>query len=176
MRHFIHTVENAQEGLATSPVLALISKAQHEFGADKLRSGNCGTFALALGAILSEVGIPFKIGILFNQGKLEPGTHFGTQTIILAETDIYHVAVIIGNRIYDGDGEISEQAFASYAAQYGDRHPGGYLVDFDDEYLRTLIEGETNWSIPPKVFEGAMRKMVESAQREATRIEAAARG
>lgn len=153
MRKFIDILTETENA-----ILALIGKAQAKFGAAKLYGGNCGTFAIALGTILTEMEIDFKVGILFNQDRMEPGEAFSTQAIIEAETDIYHVAIVIGNRIYDGDGEITEQAFVDYATAYADSNPGGYLVVFDDRWLRSLVENETNWSIPPAAFEKAMRR------------------
>jgi hypothetical protein len=153
VRNWITLLEND----AGPIVLGLIAKAQNKFGADRLYGGNCGTFAYALGSILKEMGIEFKVGILFNQGRMEEGEKFSTESIIMAETEIYHMVIVIENRIYDGDGEISEQQFVDYAKPYDDPLPGGYLCDFDDRYLPSLIEGETNWSIVPADFGGAMR-------------------
>lgn len=153
MRDFINIIESE----TCVPLLELIKKAQEKFGAQNLYSGNCGSFAIALGAILSEMNIDFKVGILFNQDRMEEGDAFSTQAIIEAETDIYHMAIVIGNRLYDGDGEISEQDFVDYAKAYADDNPGAYLVDYSDRWLKSLVENETNWTIPPSVFEKAMR-------------------
>jgi hypothetical protein len=133
-------------------LLSKIKLAQGTFGADRLSGGNCGTFAMALGAICEDEGVPFSYSIVFEENDLIEDVIDLTE----AEPDIYHVILETGGTWYDGDGIASVDSLLGIAAEYGDDNPGVFTEVASNGLMGRIVRNETNWDIPIPEFYGVM--------------------
>lgn len=128
----------------------LIEKAAEEFGRINLSNGNCGQFALALSQKLIDKGIKPSIGVLhkyYDDIK-------DIDDLASEEIPIYHIVVIVNDKIYDATGEITTLDLLNFSVrEYRDNDPA-YIkeIDIDEMSLHSIIESETNWYISKEKF------------------------
>ncbi len=146
-------VENAS-GDGSVEALAAIEKAAKKFGRHALSGGNCGTFSLALATHLRDLGFSPEIAFIFRYRDDVDCKYKRIADVIELETDIYHVVVTLGDRMFDATGETSLGTLIHLATtQYGDREPGFWPhAKIDDRELRSLIEHDTDWSVTSSAF------------------------
>lgn len=147
----MHDILREDDG--STLALSLIDKAAKRFGRDRLSGGNCGTFALALAMALQEQGLAPTLAFSYR----EKGRCDTIEEVIEAETDIYHVVVMLGERMFDATGETNADALLRLARmEYGDRRPSFFRdIAVDDFAMHQLISTETNWSINTGTFRAA---------------------
>tara|TARA_Y100001970_G_scaffold230616_1_gene286379 strand:- start:120 stop:602 length:483 start_codon:yes stop_codon:yes gene_type:complete len=129
-------------------LLSKIKLAQEAFGTGRLSGGNCGTFAMALGAICEDNGISHSYGIIFEDSDLIESEVDLTE----AEPDIYHVFLEAGSTWYDGDGIASVDSLLGIAAEYGDDNPGFFQGIANTGLVGRIVRNETDWDIPTPEF------------------------
>lgn len=133
--------------------LALINKGAQKFGRSRLAAGNCGTFALALAWSLREKGFRPSLGFLyrFEEGNIDD--------LASSEPDIYHVVMMLGDRMFDAAGEIDvNDLLALSMREYRDPEPGFLQhVGMDEPAALSLIENDTNWSINTGTLRAALK-------------------
>jgi hypothetical protein len=130
-------------------VLNLIKKASDYFGQDSLYGGNCGTFALALAEYINQ---PCYI-LIFCQNDFEDMEDVAITDLIASEPRIYHCAVSIDGKIYDGDGSIDTNHIADWIFdEYDDDDPLLLRYPSSEVKLDTLIGNDTDWNISVGVF------------------------
>ena len=128
-------------------IIDYIQKAQHKLGNSSLYGGNCGTFAKS---IVEAVKSPLlRYAILFR----DDASIVDEDTLLNAETDIYHIVVEYDNKFYDGDGEITSDEMLHLAeTEYNDSDPG-FLHDIaPSNIIDRIINNDTNWTISAQQF------------------------
>lgn len=131
-------------------ILEIINKSARNFGVINLSSGNCGQFALALADKLINKGYKASIGILHKYDEEVGDLH----DLASEEVDIYHVVVVVDDKIFDGTGKITTEDLIQFAIkEYRDDSPS-YItaIDVDELALHTIIDFETNWNIKKEIF------------------------
>lgn len=156
MRKSINLFEMDDEN-GSFQALSLIDAAAEKFGRYNLAAGNCGTFALALSNNLRSRGYKPTIALLHRWYEEDDYSN-GIDGLVETDPDIYHVVVMMGDKMFDASGETSISDLLSLSIrEYKDKNPGFIRdIGIDEEALHTIIEHDTNWSIPVKVFEKAM--------------------
>jgi len=129
-------------------LLSKINSAQEAFGAGRLSGGNCGTFAMALGAVCEDNGMAHSYGIVFEDNDLIENETDLTE----AEPDIYHIFLETGGNWYDGDGIASVDSLLGIAAEYGDDNPGVFTEIANTSLVGQIVRNETNWDISTPEF------------------------
>ena len=100
-------------------------------------SGNCGMYAIALAKKALDNKKTPSIAISTNTDDLDE--------LMYGEPDIYHVAVIIDGRMYDGSGEINQNTLENYGRfLYNDPNPIILELEFNDDLIK-MIRQQTNW-------------------------------
>jgi hypothetical protein len=156
IRKIITLIETAGSD-GSREALTLVDKAAKKFGRARLTAGNCGTFALALATCLREQG--FIPNIAFIYRWMEDVDSIDIDVLAEHEPDIYHVVVMLGDRMFDFSGETNVDGLMAFSVrEYRDREPG-FLRDIgmDEPAIHSLIEHDTNWSITTAAFLQAMR-------------------
>lgn len=128
-------------------ILEYIHKAQRKFGNSLLYGGNCGTFAKS---IIETIKSPLlRYAILFRDDE----SIVDENTLLNAETDIYHIVVEYNNKFYDGDGEITPNELLHFAkTEYNDYYPG-FLSDIaPSKVVNRIIDNDTNWTLSVQQF------------------------
>jgi len=101
-------------------------------------SGNCGMYAVALGKKAQEQGKNVAIVVISNVENEDE---------LLEEPDIYHVAVEIDGKLYDGSGEASLQEISNF---YGGKIYGRNSVNVSylalDKNTINMLRQNTNWN------------------------------
>lgn len=120
-------------------------------------SGNCGMFALALREVLGSGDLVF----VTNGSSPEYATDDDAEeNLMLGEPDIWHVALKVGDKLYDGTGEITIDDLDEIAyREYGDVEP--FLTvwsDVNEPEFYKIIRNNTNWFIDKDEFVNAMIK------------------
>jgi len=133
-------------------LLSKIKLAQGTFGADRLSGGNCGTFAMALGAICEDEGVPFSYGIVYEDSDLIEDEVDLTE----AEPDIYHMFLESAGKWYDGDGIADVDSLLGIAAEYGNDNPGVFTEVANTGLVGRIVRNETDWDIPAPEFYNVM--------------------
>ena len=103
-------------------------------------SGNCGMYAIALAKKALDNKKTPSIVISTNTDDLDE--------LMYGEPDIYHVAVIIDGKLYDGSGEINQNTLEAYGrALYNNPNPIILELEFNDDLIK-MIRQQTNWDTP----------------------------
>jgi len=129
-----------------------IEKLQEQIN-KKYFGGNCGMFAIALAKKSLDYKKTPVITVITNAENLEE--------LMNRDIDIYHIAVEIDGKIYDGDGETNLEKLGNFAYDfYGDSSPYCYYLDFNDACI-TMIRRQTNWNIYWQEFYKEMKGVEE---------------
>lgn len=138
--------------------LTLVEKCQKKYG-KKLYGGNCGTFALALGSYLSEIGVESNVVVFSDFWSGEPGNPVSASDISAYEPRVYHIALSVNGVLYDGDGVVTEGHILDWIeAEYADDEVTINNFPLKSKGVETLINNDTNWSIPVSKFYKFMNK------------------
>lgn len=145
--------ESKEQGIDLDKLCKDLNKKHYAFG------GNCGFFALAIARELSKRGIDSSIIIAsdMDEEDVESVRSYGDN-----EPDIYHVAIKVGDKIYDGNGETSIQSLKDIAEEeYGDLQPTilehSYSKDNDDDF-RFAFEWSTNYDVDAEYYQELIEK------------------
>jgi len=112
-------------------------------------SGNCGMYAIALAKKALDNKKTPSIAISTNIDDLDE--------LMYGEPDIYHVAVIIDGKLYDGSGEINQNTLEAYGrALYNDPNPIILELEFNDDLIK-MIRQQTNWDTPWQEYYNDMK-------------------
>lgn len=119
----------------------------------KLDGGNCGMFSLALyNYAIDNIGVSPSI-IIFSDYDGKYGNTPSSRDLLELELMIYHVALRIGNQIYDGSGITSIQNIKSWiVTEYNDNNPSINEYSKVDNSLISLITNDTNWDTSANKF------------------------
>ncbi len=105
-----------------STTLSFIERAADKLGRDRLAGGNCGTFSLALAYCLKDLGKIPTLGFLYR--FFEEDNISDIDGLAGTDPDIYHVVVMLGDRMFDASGETNVNALVALSLRaYGDREP-----------------------------------------------------
>lgn len=156
IRRWMRMAENVGSD-GSSEALVFIGKAARKFGRARLSGGNCGTFALALATRLKEIGLRPTIAFIYRWHEEENFSN--VDDLVGSEPDIYHVVVMLGDRMFDASGETNVNALLTLTVrEYRDREPSLLRdIGMDEPAVHTLIEEDTNWSITSAAFLVAMK-------------------
>jgi hypothetical protein len=118
-----------------------------------LNSGNCGMFALGLGAFAQDNGFSdIKIWVATNAENMEELTH--------GEPDIYHIMVSINGIFYDGNGRGGSDSLQRFSKDvYQDPKPFIYSFAISDTKIVQLISRETNYDAEAGYFYNLIKKL-----------------
>ena len=118
-----------------------------------LYGGNCGMFSIALGEFLEDKGIKSNIVIFCDYPEDELGTPSSVRQIIDEECKIYHTALNVNGKLYDGDGCITTNHITSWIeTEYNDYDIMVYNFPLKTSGLQTLINNDTDWDISASTF------------------------
>lgn len=112
-------------------------------------SGNCGMYAIALAKKSLDDNKKPSIAIATDTDDLDE--------LMFGEPNIYHVAVIINGKLYDGSGEITQNTLEAYGrALYNDPNPIILELEFNDDLIK-MIRQQTNWDTPWQAYYNDMK-------------------
>jgi hypothetical protein len=155
MRRWISSMLESDQ----SDIIKLTSAAQQHFGEGNLYGGNCGMFALALGKILTDQNKPCEIAIVHQDSPHQED--ITTDDILQQELMVYHAAVSYQGRLYDGDGEVSQDNIADWVEkEYGDYHAQISTYPVTDPLLSAVMRNETKWTISADEFYEFFKKQI----------------
>lgn len=151
-----------QEGISTKELdLDILCKKLNE--KHYAFEGNCGNFALALARELTKHGFECSIVVcssIDSEDLAEENNN--PRAYEYFEADIYHVALFANNKLYDGDGEITEDNLKLIAEdEYGDSDPTIYYhqyTDANDDDFRFAFEWSTNFDVYPEYYQKLINK------------------
>lgn len=121
-------------------------------------SGNCGNFALALARELHKIDIPSDIVICSDLAVNDDTEIIDYEDY---ESSMYHVVLMVNNKLYDSLGESSIQKLQKIALdQYGDNNPSitawRYTPENDDKF-RYIFEWGTDFNTYPEYFQKSFK-------------------
>lgn len=127
-------------------------------------SGNCGMFALALFELLKQGEI-----VLCINGNQEEDYTTDLDSLLYGEPDIWHVALMINNNIYDGSGRISLDDLYNFCqTEYGDSSPHitAWTLETPQDHaiMEKIIRWNTDWSLDKDYFKEKMGGLREDFQ------------
>ena len=134
-----------------------VNKKHRAFG------GNCGSFALALARELSKQNIKCSLTVCssIDEEDLEE-MDYSPRAYEDFETDIYHVALYVGDTLVDGSGKISINDLKKIAREeYSDNNPEIYTHDYNkenDNDFRYAFEWGTNHDVYPEYYQKLIQK------------------
>lgn len=133
---------------------------------DKIKNGdggNCGNFALALAKELYKYYIDCQIVICSN---FEIQDDDNIDIYNAGEPDIYHVALLVNNNLYDCTGEINIDMLGDIAYdQYGNSQPditAWQYTNYNYDLFRKVFEWNTNYNVSVEYFQKLFRKQIDS--------------
>ena len=147
----INTIEDIVE------LCKKVNKKHRAFG------GNCGSFALALARELTKQDIKCSLVVcssIYDEDLEE--MNYSPRAYEDFETDIYHVALGIGDMLFDGSGEINLKTLKKIAKdEYDDSNPmiysHRYTKENDDDF-RYAFEWGTNHDVYPEYYQKLIQK------------------
>lgn len=79
--------------------------------------------------------------------------------LVGTDPDIYHVIVMLGDRMFDAAGEIDVNYLVRVSQrEYRDTNPGFFKdIGMDETAIRELIINDTNWSISTERFYAVLK-------------------
>jgi hypothetical protein len=84
-----------------------------------------------------------------------------TDDILQQELMVYHAAVSYQGRLYDGDGEVSQDNIADWVEkEYGDYHAQISTYPVTDPLLSAVMRNETKWTISADEFYEFFKKQI----------------
>jgi len=134
-----------------------INKKHRAFG------GNCGSFALAMARELTKQNIECSLVICSSiyEEDLEE-MDYNPRAYEDFETDIYHVALEVDGKMYDGSGEITIKDLKKLAkGEYDDSNPEIYTHKYtkeNDDDFRYAFEWGTNHDVYPEYYQKLIQK------------------
>ena len=143
---------NTKEFHVMTDIKDIIDACRKQYGND-LYGGNCGMFALALSSYLGERGIESRLIVFSDYDEAIDGTPESPRSLMDVESSVYHVAIGVGDSIYDGDGENTKENILDWiSAEYEDFDVSVLDWPSGDKNLESLIRNDTDWTYDKSEF------------------------
>jgi len=126
-----------------------------------LMFGNCGTFAIAVVREAQRRGIS-DVGLAFAHNAETD------EEMLWGDYSLYHVAIFIGDKIYDARGEISESQLTDFDENISKDAYIDYFDTINLDKMQRSIEKNTDWYSTPEDFAELAKTFLDSIANENT--------